>query len=264
MKIERSLTAAIALALALGLGLAGCTTQAPAEPAGQTESGGDDQTVETGTALTKDDFAERITAAQLQAGMVHVSQTIETDGSTTTTDGAMTVTADIGSARVAMTSSGPTGSNEVRIVDGVMYMNLGELSQNMFMVIDGSDSALMDPTEIMRLLDPQTQIDTFGRSILELTPGEREEIDGVSTTRYTLVLDTAILLSASPIPGIDPAVVGETVDYEIWVGDDDLPRRMSMSFAGTASSTTAVTDYSRWGEPVDIQAPSADQIIALG
>ena len=109
--------------------------------------------METGTALTKDDFAERITAAQLQAGMVHVSQTIETDGATTTTEGAMTVTADIGSARVAMTSSGPTGSNEVRIVDGVMYMNLGELSQNMFMVIDGSDSALMDPTEIMRLLD---------------------------------------------------------------------------------------------------------------
>ncbi len=53
---------------------------------------------------------------------------------------------------------------------------------------------------------------------------------------------------------------------ELWVNGDDLPVRMSIDMP-TADPTSGKSvpvkfqvDYSKWGEPVDIQAPPADQV----
>lgn len=44
----------------------------------------------------------------------------------------------------------------------------------------------------------------------------------------------------------------------MFVGTDDLPRRMVMPNAGGIG--TATQEYTAWGEPVSIEAPTADQI----
>ncbi|MBL5973349.1 MAG: LppX_LprAFG lipoprotein [Candidatus Leucobacter sulfamidivorax] len=250
-----------AVLMTTGLGLAGCATQAPAAEGPATSSAAEQTPGESpgsgAEPLTAEDFAERVTAAQLRAGMVHTSQTIEDASGRLTAEGDMTVTADPASVRVAVTMNGPNGASEVRIVDGVMYMNLSALSGDRFMVFEGGDGGSgLTADAIIGQLAPQTQLSTFGASIREFAVGGTEQLDGVRATQYTLVLDTATLLGGPLTSWIDPALVGETVQYEMWVGDDDLPRRAIMTFPGQ----TSTTDYSRWGQAVDIQAPSPDQI----
>lgn len=261
MRTHSRTAALAALLLSTALGSVGCATQAPAAeeavaPPASSERPTEDPQQEADP-LTAENFAERVTAAQSQAGMVHASQVLEDANGRMTAEGDMTITADPASVRVAVTMNGPTGASEVRIVDGVMYMNLGALSGDMFMVFPGGDGDSGLTTDaIIGQLSPQTQLSTFGASIREFSVDGAEQIDGVKTTHYALVLDTATLLSGALTSWIDPAIVGETVEYETWVGDDDLPRRSTMTFPGM----TNTTDYSRWGQTIDIQAPSADKI----
>ena len=55
------------------------------------------------------------------------------------------------------------------------------------------------------------------------------------------------------------AQIGDTITYDMYVDGKDLIRRAVMDVA-TAKTTI---EYSKWGEPVTIDAPAADQLIEL-
>lgn len=93
--------------------------------------------------------------------MVHVEQEMNIAGQITRYEGAMTVSSDAQSTKVGVTATTPAGASEVRVVDGVIYMNLGELSGNMFFVFDGTMAGFENPGAIIKLFDPKTQITTF-------------------------------------------------------------------------------------------------------
>lgn len=249
---------AAALTLVVGLALAGCGEKPPAADSSSSEA--EQQGADTAfEPLTQENIAQRITDAQMKAGTAHLSQVMEIAGQKMTAEGDMTFTADFASTKAHVTQSGPTGETETILVDGQMYMNLGELSQNKFVQF-GEGNGMFEPKDVIGAFSPQTQMETFGKAIKEFTVGESEVIDGVETTQYTLLLDSTTLLSGSLTAGVDPALVGDTITYVLWVGnEDDLQRRTIMTF--TDASTTA--EFTRWGEPVDIQAPSPDQIGSL-
>ena len=101
---------------------------------------------------------------------------------------------------------------------------------------------------------------------------------GVATTHYEATMDLARALEEAPAHqrarleemfeqlggGDDLADVEIPVD--VWVDDDDLPRRLRMDMgqvlgaAGTRGEMTMTMDLFDYGEPVDIEIPSADEV----
>ncbi len=49
----------------------------------------------------------------------------------------------------------------------------------------------------------------------------------------------------------------ETLTYDMWLDDKDLLRRMQFDLSGVKMDML----MSRWGEPVEVQAPPADAIV---
>lgn len=254
--LRTAATVSTALLLVAGLGLAGCSGSSPAGDGASSQA----QSEQGGGSLTAENFAERITAAQLDAGSVHISQQTDAGETSTKAEADMTIAAEPADANLSMSMELPTGAAEIRLVDGAMYMNMGELSMNKFVELDGSVEGMPDPSEILSQIDPQSQMQAFSDAIVDFeSEPATEQIDGVDTTKYTLTLDTAKLFAENPISGATPEDIGETIAYEVFVGDDDLPRRVSMGFSGS----TSVTDFSRWGEPVEIAAPGADELLDI-
>lgn len=258
MNSPRKITVSASLFLVFGLALTGCS--GAAEPAGDAPAKSEQVAAPASGELTQENFVERISNAQLEAGSAHVS--MSTAG-TVTGEGDMQLSADPSKISMAMTMQLPTGQAETRIVEGVMFMNLGEISQNKF--VDLSQSAMKDQfAGSVDQMNPETQLKSFAAAIesFEAEPGT-EQIDGVDVTKVSLTLNTEKLLSANPLTqaqaGELAAVVGPTLEYVMYVGADDLPRRISVPAVGPSAALDM--NYSAWGKPVTVEAPAADQLI---
>ncbi|WP_214104027.1 hypothetical protein [Acrocarpospora catenulata] len=120
-------------------------------------------------------------------------------------------------------------------------------------VISGVNSAFLD------LIEPDASAGVPGG-----------EIDGVPTTLYTGFVDVPAF--ATTLAGVrfrfDPDSVGGRVNWRLWAGPDDLPRRFTASIiwdmAGYAESNETVnltTFYKRWDTRVEIKAPPRKSVV---
>lgn len=258
MDTPRKIKLSASILLIAGLALTGCSSTAAPEAEAPAKK---EQPAQTDAGkLTQDNFAERISKAQLKAGSAHVS--MSTAG-TVTSEGDMQLAADPSKISMAMTMQLPTGQAETRIVEGVMFMNLGEISQNKF--VDLSQSAMKDQfAGSVNQINPEMQLKSFAAAVesFKAEPGT-EQIDGVEVTQVSLTLNTEKLFSANPLTqaqaGELAAMVGPSIEYVMYVGADDLPRRISIPAMGPSAAMEM--NYSAWGEPVTIEAPAADQLV---
>ncbi|ALJ19618.1 hypothetical protein AOA12_06735 [Microbacterium sp. No. 7] len=266
--LTRRAVATAAVALLAGAGLAGCSagesgpdtapqSQTQSAAPSPAESAPAESTSPAGT-MSIDDFAQRIGDAQLKAGSASFTQTIETAGQTIETSGALTMDSDPSKMRMAMTL--PEGM-EMRIVDGVIYMNMGPITDGKFYMasLDGDDPIAQQMASSVEQANPAAQLESLKAALLDFRADENAEtIDGVTTTRYTLVLDTQKMLAEVPqeIPQEAIDQMGDRIEYEMYVGPDDLPRRLVMNMGPTATTM----EFSDWGAPVSVEAPPADQV----
>src|SRR5690606_26345608 len=125
-------------------------------------------------------------------------------------EGDMALSEDPAKTAMAITMSGealPAGQGmEMRLVDQIMYMKMGEMTQGKFVKIDLTDESNPLGEQYGNMLDqsnPATQIEAMGKSIVKFeNQGDGGEIDGVSTTKYLVQLDTAKMYEAQ---GVDPS-----------------------------------------------------------
>jgi len=211
----------------------------------------------TGGALTEDNFFDATSAAQLEAGSAHMVMT---------QDGQEMLTADISldadpsnaAFEGSMENEGIT--MEIRQVDGDMYIQMGEMTDGKWMIMDAADGILGE-TDFMEQLDPTVQSERLKDAIVEFEVEEdADTIDGVSTTKYIITLDTEKVTGDSDyLDGQLTDALGDEIVYEMYLGDDDLVRRQVMDMAGSAQEI----DYSKWGEPVTVEAPSEDETLTM-
>jgi hypothetical protein len=106
-----------------------------------------------------------------------------------------------------------------------------------------------------------------------------EEVRGVPTTHYRATLDLSQALDDAPADQraqIEAALeqLGDlesaVIPVDIWIDDNDLPRRMAIdmggaiaSLAGEDVSMTMTLEVFDYGEAVDIAIPSADETTPL-
>ncbi|GAA1081715.1 DUF6612 family protein [Nocardiopsis composta] len=133
---------------------------------------------------------------------------------------------------------------------GWMRMDLGEMGM--------SNAGSQDPlSEVEKLLAAE-----------DVQESGSEEVNGVGTTRYSGSYSAAEAASkigdeqlAQQAEQVYSQMGIESVDFEVFVDDDGLPRRVTSNAGDTLESTI---DFLTFNEPVDIQYPSPDQITDMG
>ncbi|GMA30090.1 LppX_LprAFG lipoprotein [Litorihabitans aurantiacus] len=273
MRTSRTLLT-IAAASALSLGLAACgsdsdeaaapettsseASSSPSESASSDDTASDDVSQDAGSEATGDpsDFLDAYAQGLEDLTTASFSMTMDLMGQQTTSNGVLDYTTTPPSTEMTMDMMGQ--SLQMRMVDGVTYMNMGEMTQNMWAEMDpamagaaGAQSS--DPVAQMRLLaDAITGADLVGE----------EDVNGAPADRYSVTVDTTAMASGM---GTDMGTAGlpDAITYDIWLDGEGRPVKtlMEMEVGGQATSTEIV--LSNFGDDVTIEAPPADQITEM-
>lgn len=258
----------------LAVGLAGCGGQGSPQ-AGGSSSGAPATTAAPSPTptptpavieLTADTFVSTIT--QASAALPAMSATFEmvttAQGQTVTATGSMRAAAD-GTPEMAMTMTVPgvTTPIDMRMVGGVVYMNMGQVTGGMFVAVDPNDSSTGIP--MPKNFDPAADAKDIANAVVSVTKvGAPEVVGGVPTQAFDVVVDlskvTGTTRQTLDGAGQQAAAAGATmpaqITYHYWIDAKGLVRRVSDEVLGASTQMT----FTRWGEPVDIQAPPADKI----
>jgi hypothetical protein len=194
---------------------------------------------------------------------------------TITVDGVMSGDGKTGELHISMPV---VGSIDERVVDGVIYMNLGSfpgapddvagkwVKLDPAQLDDGTLGDLADQTE--------NSSPTQGLEYLQGLSGDvenlgQEDVDGVATTHYRASIDYAKVLDRLPNATDaqrDALSKLGVVPADVWIDGQDRVVKMHMTIdasgfgagAGTAELTMHLSDF---GTPVDVQPPPADQTV---
>lgn len=172
---------------------------------------------------------------------------------------------DAGETSIAMVMSSPqTGDAELRLVDGLVYLSLGEATQGKFLQIDPNDPS--DPLaplagDLADQADPTKGMAKTEAAIIGMTKsGEPRQMDGVLAQPYEVVMDLAKLPPEARAGFAEAEAAGvplpPTLTYVYWIGPDNLIRMLSVDLAGTSTELT----FMNWGDGAPVSVPSADQI----
>lgn len=144
----------------------------------------------------------------------------------------------------------------VIMVDNVMYMDMGEMSQGKFlkMPLDGDTAQMLDLSQ----LDPASAFEKiYGRDGTVVDRGE-EKLKSGTAHRYDVEVSTKKLRDDLP-----EAVRGDmptTAKYSFWFDGDDMVRQVVVDL-GKAGTTTM--NYDQWGTDVSIKAPAASDVTEM-
>ena len=140
-----------------------------------------------------------------------------------------------------------------------MKLSLDELGRQSGMNLDQllQQSQQMDPVQNTKMLTASKDAREVGK----------ETVDGVKTTHYTgtyRIEDAIGQLPADQQEMIRKGYAQSGLDdmqFDLWVDDQQLPRKMAMKSQQTADGVMNMTiKYRDFGKPVNITEPSASQV----
>lgn len=251
----KQLTAATALVLVAGASLVACSD-------GDSPSKADGSPAQT---LTQANFFDEVTEAQTKASTSHISMSVKVAGQDVKADGDLKVgrsPADTAMVMTVATGQSGLGTIETRLVDEVFYLNFGPMTSNKFAKIDLNDKS--NPIgkqygELVGNIDPTQQFKEFEGAVKSFDQkGKTITIDGVEARPYEIVVDPSKLSSAKKAGESLP----KTIEYTMYVGPDNLPRRVITQLPGASGTggATMTINYSKWGDKVSIVKPKASEI----
>jgi hypothetical protein len=253
----KQLTAVSALILVAGGSLVACGDKDDPKADGVGESSGE--------TLTRANFFDEVTKAQTKAGTTHVAMALEVAGQAIKADGDLEVGETAADTAMSMTmNSGQSGlgSLEMRLIDQTFYLNFGPMTSNKFAKVDLTDKS--NPigkqySDIVGSIDPSQQFKEFEGAVKTFDKkGKAIELDGVKAQPYVIGVDTSKLPAAKGASESMP----KDLEYTMYIGPDNLPRRVLTDMPGMAGSgsTTMTINYTKWGEKVTITKPKASEI----
>jgi hypothetical protein len=282
MTLRRAAVAVSATALAMAVGCgpsedtsAGQPTSeksvasGPAEPAESTRPASappSEARVDPDAELTLASFSTTTSQAQVRAQTARIRAEIEMQGERAVLTGDMSIGESLAETSFEIEMSAPSVGDDVSLVlvDNTLYQKTGDRAGGRYLALDLADRS--NPlgafyTQLLGQADPAGIVRAFEDAIHDFCPVGTARLDGVSTTRYRVTADTRKVLGRllgadlmATLSGLGP--LPQTLTYDVWIGDDNLPRRMTYAVMGN----TVVIDLTDWGEPVDIQAPPPSQV----
>lgn len=207
-------------------------------------------------------FIGSISDAQSKVTSAHMTVASSFQGQKVTGQGDFSGPEDadsIDDVAMSITMKAPDGKRlEMRMVDAVMYMNLGAETDDKFVKVDLRDTS--NPigkafSQLSDQLDPAKQMKAYEKAVVSYSKkGDAITLDGVKAQPYEIVVDTT-KLPKPDIEGPQPKMP-KRLRTTIYVGPDQLPRRMTMDMGGVSTQV----DYTDWGQDVSIEKPEPSQI----
>lgn len=168
-----------------------------------------------------------------------------------------------------------------RVVDGVMYVNLGDLAggsgkglstltgAKTWMQVDltslgvGSSGAGGGLTDA----NPGGTLDSL-RGAGDVSRLGTETLRGVETTHYKATIDPQKALEKTPADlrdkvqkGLD--ALGGSIPAEVWIDGDGQTRKIAMNLDTDSGTVSTNIEYYDFGADVDVSAPPADDVFDL-
>ncbi|MGZ4677071.1 MAG: hypothetical protein ACXVLO_08320 [Acidimicrobiia bacterium] len=261
--MRRSVVAAVGLALVVALGACGDSTADRATTS----------KVSTIRLVSQaaDAAAEARTArmsGQMDVSIAGSEQSMPIRGAVDFTSNSASIVVDVSKLGGGVLS----GSMEMRVVDGTMYMNMGALfGARADALLHGKDWVSVDLASMGAQGGGQNPADMLqslrgAGSVREV--GE-DEIDGVSTRHFRADIDVEKAIAKVPAKYRDLAeqgmkALGRSYPVDVWIDGQGRPRRFAVDItvAGKARVEEAI-DYSDFGADVSISPPPADQVMSL-
>lgn len=267
MKLRKTL---VALGAAATLTLTACGNATDTADGSDSSSGGTTVSGNASAALTADNFAASVSDAQADAQSTHMELSMDAMGQSITGSGDIEVpdTDDPKDAKMSMTLDvAPMGEIEMRLVEGIAYIKIGDYTQGKFVKLDltsGDNPLGKSLDEMTAQADPNAMVDKLAGSLKDFKKTDKtKEIDGVETTKYVLTIDgkkaQGMLGSQGAVSGTTPELPDE-VKADVWIGEDDLLRKMTMDLDSAGMPVSMEMTFTKWGEPVDVEAPAASEI----
>lgn len=250
--VRRFGIAVVSVGLLVGLTACGASSDSTAN-----RQGGSQQLA----VLSESKFAPALAEAQAKADTVHIEATVDAMGQSGK------LSADIKGlktpATVAMHMSINVSGQPLQlvVVDRALYVkgtgfmsspdkpwlkvNVGDANNPLAKLFDSANPAAYA---------------AYLKGITRLTDEGVQTVDGVQTRHYSVTVDAAKMLAGNPaFQGQSAASLGvpRIVKGDVYVDSKNLPVKMTVSMGKVASFEA---HFSRYGEPVSVQAPPADQV----
>lgn len=155
---------------------------------------------------------------------------------------------------------------EMILLDQVMYLSgdgLG-LTDKKWLKVD-----LSDPNSLFGMLGKSTDPENMFKAMQDPKTFEllgQEEIDGVATNHYNVVMDSAAYAKAMELPDMVATMMPKEIGIEMWLDADNQPRKFVQEMelptqgGGEKQASTTTGTYSDFGLDVEIEAPPADEV----
>lgn len=252
LKVVLSAVGILALAgVLIGVGTAFAQSGNSADTAGSS----------AGQTLTVDNFLDVTGAAMTSAKTGHISMSTTAAGETVTVDGDFELGATLADSLLTYTMSLPPDVRlEMRFVGGVFYVNLGEATENKFLSLDPLDESNPLASQLSAIVDQANATQTITQDAIRSVEasGPVETLDGVEATPYRVTVNATLIASGPGFTEEQRAALPAEVTYVFFVGPDNLIRKITFELDGVTLETT----YTKWGEPVSVTAPTAEEILA--
>lgn len=259
---------ALCLLVPLAL-LAGCLGS-DGDPSGPARSQASDTPPGELVELAAADFYPAVIDAMHEAGTFAFTSASSTEGaadSGATISGVMRYGDDGVDMRASATGSQPM---ELLMVDEALYLqgdglDLGDKSWLRVDLREDSDSLF---GFLAKATDPELAFRATAEPRSFQLVGT-EDVDGVATNHYAVVMDTAAYTDALELPTFMAEYLPPEIGMEMWLDGDNRPRRFVQQIeqtvpggSGGAATRTATTEgtYSDYGLDVDIEAPASGDV----
>ena len=256
MTLRRSLVALVAPLLLSGL--VACGSDETADPASSSSSS---ESQDTG-AVDKAEFADDLKAGLEASTTAQMMMHMDMGGQALHADGEIDYTTDPPQLAMNMESPAAAGQTiELRLVDKVLYMNMGQMTSNKFVSYDLSDAANLPPgmEQLTGTMDPLAAFESFEEGVQSVVFKGDEEVEGETLGHYEMTLDASKVKQFQELP--TQAELPEEIVYDVWLDAENRIRKMVMDMAMGAGQVSMEIELFDWDEPVDIAAPAASEII---
>ena len=109
----------------------------------------------------------------------------------------------------------------------------------------------------MSSFGPESSISAMQGAVQDVQYAGSDTVDGTKVDKYHVTVDSSSLAKTLGATA-GSADLPKTVAYDLYVDHDHLMRRIDM----TVNKQHIVMTVSKWGEPVDIAAPPASQVMS--
>ena len=145
-----------------------------------------------------------------------------------------------------------TDANAKSLKDG-----LGTLEGWKYLKIDRSDPAMGNLLDQMSSFGPESSVSAMQGAVQDVEYAGTDTVDGTKVDKYQVTVDSSSLAKTLGA-GAGSADLPKTVSYDLYVDQDHLMRRIDM----TVNKQHIVMTVNKWGEPVEIAAPPASQVMS--